>query len=174
MLTAMHVHNVPDHLQASNVSVAAAPADATPGAMPQRAPFTQQRSQSASAHHAEHPPSSSQEPSAEMQQLREDWQSRVVHQLMHIKDVYGVPLARRQRDESALADLRSTGALLASERVGIKQQAAGSTSAPSLPEPHAHRLHVVSQGMLLQGVYAALTGKCLADCEAETGVPEQV
>ena len=109
-----------------------------------------------------------------MQQLREDWQNQVVQQLMSIKDTYGVPLARRQRDQQVLEEMRSAGAVLASDRVGIKQAAAEGQLAPAQPVQQRQRLHVVSQDMLRQGVRAAVTGKPLPSCTGDNACQLQV
>lgn len=89
-----------------------------------------------------------------MQRLREEWQVIVVERLMHVKDAYGMPLARRQHDEARLTTLRS-GASCASERIGVQEDAAAAADGGGM--------HVVTIELLLRAVVAAGCGRSIQE-----------
>jgi hypothetical protein len=102
-----------------------------------------------------------------MQRLRDEWQAVVVARLMHVKDVLGMPLARRQRDEQSLAELRAAGEL-ASQRIGLNGSGAGAAKAQM---DEAASMHVIPMDLLVRGAIAALCGRSLAEVQVDIGEP---
>lgn len=96
-----------------------------------------------------------------LERLREEWQAVVIERLMHAKRTLGMPLAKRQLTAEQLADLRSGGAELVSERIGVQRSASSEFTTAYADGPGAQARQSTSS-LRADGSYGAQADKARA------------